>query len=182
MSCSSCSCTKLYISLRKVMSRRSVNRGGIFCENFWTNHRLLPYDFIFFLYIPYTNSHQSCTGTQSCRERNSQPSHVVPVPHWLEGCFSGSNERHVIVEIPIQERRRVTLASISQMMKRFGALETEPEWLSSSDKSVSVHFKSPISARAAVNTETALCSCVLRTVPCRAATNLEVKMLQIPCR
>ena len=56
------------------------------------------------------------------------------------------------MEIPIQERRRITLASISEMMKRFGALETEPEWLSSSDKSVSVHFKSPISARAAVNT------------------------------
>lgn len=79
-------------------------------------------------------------------------SHVVPVPHWLEECFSGSNERHIIVEIPIQERRRVTLTSISQMMKRFGALETEPEWLSSSDKSISVRFKSSISARAAVNT------------------------------
>ena len=64
---------------------------------------------------------------------------------------TGTNERHVIVEIPVQERRRVTLALISRIMKRFGALEHEPEWLSSSDKSVSVLFKSPISARAAVN-------------------------------
>ena len=73
-------------------------------------------------------------------------------PYLMARDVSRLKRETFIVEIPIQERRRITLASISEMMKRFGALETEPEWLSSSDKSVSVHFKSPISARAAVNT------------------------------
>ncbi len=89
---------------------------------------------------------------KACVKAILDSSHIVPVPQWLEGYFSGSNKRHVVVQIPIQARRRVTLSAISEIMKRFGALEIEPQWLTSSaEKSVSVLFKSPIAARAAVN-------------------------------